>query len=91
MIRALLILLTTASLGLLLAVTMLPAPDPGTAPADAGPGARPSDWFWRQRAFPHGAIDPAGYRLALAEGAASREDLLLRRLAGGTRVFGEFE
>jgi photosystem II stability/assembly factor-like uncharacterized protein len=85
MMRHLLTLLTCASLALMLVVVLLPSPDPALAPADEGPGALPSDWFWQQRAFPHGEISPAGQRLAIEQAAAMREEATLRRLAGGKR------
>ena len=86
MMRHLLTLLTCASLALMLVVVLLPYPDPALAPADEGPGALPSDWFWQQRAYPHGAIDPEGYRLALEQAAAKREEATLRRLSGDKRA-----
>jgi len=51
------------------------APDSAASPARIAGGAslpvkpegKPTDWFWRQRAFPHGDIDPAAQRLAIAQ------------------------
>ena len=82
MLRRLLIVLTAASLLLLVVAVLLPSRPTDPAPVLDGPNGRPSDWFWQQRAFPHGAIDPAGYRLALEQAAAKHADATLRRLSG---------
>jgi len=31
------------------------------------PGSRPSEWFWTQRAWPHGKIDYSAYKTAVAD------------------------
>lgn len=86
MLRPLLILATAAGVLLVAAALFVPlplaTPTGATAGSSGKPEGKPSDWFWMQRAFPHGAIDPAGYRLALAEADAKRVDSVRRRLAG---------
>ncbi len=82
MLRRLLIILTATTAILMLAAVLLPSRSPELAPADEGPNARPTEWFWQQRAYPHGAINPAGQRLALVDAAAKREEAVLRRLGG---------
>ncbi len=82
MLRRLLIILTAVSVILMLAVALLPSRSPELAPADEGPNAKPTEWMWQQRAFPHGAINPDGYRLAREQAAVKREEAVLRRLSG---------
>ena len=59
----------------------------GVGPAEREPGEGggryPSDWFYTQRAFPGGSIDPAAYDAALAKAGAQRETQ-----ARATRMFG---
>ena len=47
------------------------------------PQGKPTDWFWRQRAFPHPRIELAGYQLALREAAERQADATAARIAGG--------
>ena len=82
MLRRTLTALTATTALVLLAVVLLPSLSPGPTQEIAGPGAKPSEWFWQQRAFPHGRINLDGFRLALQEGAAKHADAELARLAG---------
>jgi len=41
---------------------------------------RPGDWYWRQRAYPHGDVSAAGYRLSLAQAETKLEQARLQRL-----------
>ena len=82
MLRRTLITLTATTALLLLVAALLPTRSSQPAQTVDGPGARPSEWFWNQRAFPHDRINLAGYRLALAEGAAKHVDAELARLSG---------
>jgi photosystem II stability/assembly factor-like uncharacterized protein len=78
--RVLAILVALASVAILtLALRSLPTPGvapertarPGTERMGDGttaePEGKPTAWFYRQRAFPHPRIDPAGQRLAITE------------------------
>jgi photosystem II stability/assembly factor-like uncharacterized protein len=47
------------------------------------PKARPSEWFWRQRAYPHDDIKPEAIKLALAQAEAKETEARLLRAAGG--------
>lgn len=79
----------TAAVALIaLLATLIGASDrPGMAPPEREPGdgggRYPSEWFYTQRAFPGGTIDPAAYDAALAEAGAQRETQ-----ARATRMFG---
>ncbi|MEZ4386730.1 MAG: FlgD immunoglobulin-like domain containing protein [Candidatus Krumholzibacteriia bacterium] len=57
---------------------------PGARPpgSNKGPNGVPSEWQWRQRAYPHGAINPAGYRLMLDQAAAKELEARLARARG---------
>ncbi|MBD3220297.1 glycosyl hydrolase [bacterium] len=59
-----------------------PPPPTATAPATDGPNGIPSDWHWRQRAFPHGAIKPESQRLILEQAAASQRQAARQRARG---------
>lgn len=48
-----------------------------------GPGAEPSEWDFRQRAFPRGEIDFEQYREALAQAVALRREGRLKNAAAG--------
>ena len=89
MLRRISIWLTAASALVLLVAFLLPShpaprPEEGTAKTaeTEKPEGKPSDWFWNQRAYPHGAIDPASYRLALSQAEAKHEESVQRRLSG---------
>jgi photosystem II stability/assembly factor-like uncharacterized protein len=56
----------------------------GRTAAPLKPEGKPTAWFWYQRAYPHGAIDPAGHRLALDQAAALHEKAEDRRRRGDT-------
>ena len=87
MLRRILVFLSTASLlllaGAFLYTTGRTTATVGTADREHEDAeSKPTEWFWRQRAFPHGAIDPAGYRLALKEASLKHADAVLQRLGG---------
>jgi photosystem II stability/assembly factor-like uncharacterized protein len=79
------VLSLTAALSILaLAIALLlpSSPAPRQGATFVKPEGRPSDWFWNQRAFPHGDIDPAGYRLALSQAEAKSKEADQLRLSG---------
>ncbi len=63
------------------AVTLADGHDESDTP-DHEPKARPSEWFWRQRAYPHGDIKLEAVKLVLAEAAAKEAEAQLLRAAG---------
>ena len=78
--RVLLSLPVLAALAVLILVTLPPSRSAGPT---AGPNGIPSDWQWRQRAFPHGAINPEAYTVMRREAAAKELEARLARLAAG--------
>lgn len=66
----------------LLTFAWLASPPEPLQPANAGPKGVPSEWQWRQRAYPHAAINHDGYRLMLEQAAAREEDARLARQRG---------
>ena len=87
MLRRTLAVLATAALLLVAALVLQPGPIAPEDPSATGdqvtartlpkPEGKPTAWFYRQRAYPNPAIDPAGQRLALAQArelAAVAED-----------------
>jgi photosystem II stability/assembly factor-like uncharacterized protein len=80
------------------AFAVLNLPDAPAAPAaeerKREPGAmEPDDWFFRQRAYPHGAIDAEAFREASRQAAALRQAAQARggaawQFAGPTNVGG---
>ena len=49
---------------------------------DHEPNARPSEWFWQQRAYPHGDIKQSSYALMLEQAAAKEREAQLARTGG---------
>jgi len=78
--RRLLTLLPMAAV--LLTFAWLARPSSVLQPANAGPKGVPSEWQWRQRAYPHAAINHDSYRLMLAQAAAREDDARLARQRG---------
>ena len=84
-------LLGAAALIALAGLALWPAPDEAEK---TEPGAmEPTDWFFRQRAFPHGAIDAAAVRDANRQSEALRREAARRggaawAFAGPTNVGG---
>lgn len=62
-----------AAISIALAVLFL-LPPSSTDSGVSGPGSRPSEWHWMQRAFPHGAINIEGQRLALRQAATKEQE-----------------
>ena len=81
MLRRLSALLATAALLAALVALILP-PAPPTQDPLSGPKAIPSDWMWRQRAYPHGAVKVESHRLMLAQATAKEQEAALARAGG---------
>lgn len=88
-----LVLLGAAVLIALVAVAFWPRASTPQAGAREPGAMEPTDWFFRQRAYPHGAIDAEALREANAQAEALRREAALRGgaawvFAGPTNVGG---